>query len=120
MKEISPPGGCQLFGCPGVSGTMLAPPALSGFYTLLQPAESAAEAVIRCGGAGAGCACAAAPLTDTTNAAMTAATRNASMCIVPPAGPRPRTPILLEIEGDTTPYRRPAVVAAPMARRRRA
>jgi len=38
---------------------MLAPPALSGFSTLLQPTESAAEAVIRCGGAGAGCANAA-------------------------------------------------------------
>jgi hypothetical protein len=82
---------------------MLAPPALSGFSTALQPVRSVA-ATVR-GGEGGGCAgaCAAAPFIDTTNAAINAAIRNASMCIAPPAGPRPHVSILSEIEGDTTP-----------------
>src|ERR1043166_9001202 len=36
---ISPPGGCQVFCWPVVSGTKLAPPALSGFSTALHPAS---------------------------------------------------------------------------------
>src|SRR5205085_4380004 len=41
---ISPPGGCQVFRCPVVSGTMLAPPALRGFSTELQLASLFAPA----------------------------------------------------------------------------
>src|SRR4051812_20951095 len=62
VKLISPPGGCQFFCCPAASGTRLAPAALTGRSTVLQPALSAAVAPTLGIGAGAeddGCALAA-------------------------------------------------------------